>query len=143
MILVDTNVWGRIAQKSDPQHKLATDALGWAIRHNTPAIAAQSLYELWVVATRPLDKNGLGWPPPRAAAWMHACRRTCRFLPDDPRIFDIWSDLVTAHATQGKSAHDARLVASMRLNGIGAILTFNTGDFKRYGIHVIDPAALP
>lgn len=143
MILVDTSVWGRIAVKRDPLHATAMNALRWVIRHDQPAIAAQSLYEFWVVATRPLDANGLGWHPTRVVSWIQACRRSCRFLPDDPRLFDIWAALVEAHATKGKPAHDARLVACMMIHGIPDILTFNPGDFTRYAITVRDPRALP
>jgi predicted nucleic acid-binding protein len=142
MILVDTSIWGRIAVKRDPLHATAVNALQWIIRHDRPAIAAQSLYEFWGVATRPLDKNGLGWQPARAASWIRACRRSCLFLPDDPRLFDVWSALVESHATKGKPAHDARLVASMMLHGIHDILTFNPGDFTRYAITVRDPLKL-
>jgi predicted nucleic acid-binding protein len=40
----------------------------------------------------------------------------------------------------GKSAHDARLVASMRAHGLTAILTFDRTGFSRYpGIEVIHP----
>lgn len=143
MILVDTSVWGRIAVKRDPLHTVAMNALQWAIRHDQPAVAAQSLYEFWVVATRPLESNGLGWQPSRAAAWIQACQRSCLFLPDDPQLFEVWAALVLTHATKGKPAHDARLVASMKIHGIHDILTFNSDDFTRYPITVIDPRSIP
>lgn len=48
------------------------------------------------------------------------------------------------HGVRGKPAHDARLVAAMRLHGITRILTFNVGDYARYAPDVvaIDPATL-
>ena len=143
MILVDTSIWGRVAVKLDPLHEPAIKALQWVIRHDQPAVAAQSLYEFWVVATRPIKQNGLGWLPLRAASWVQACRRSCKFLPDDPRLFDVWATLVATHATKGKPAHDARLVAYMNVYAISSILTFNTGDFTRYGITVLDPQTMP
>jgi predicted nucleic acid-binding protein len=143
MILVDTSIWGRIAVKSDPLHVPAMNALKWAIRHDQPVVAAQSLYEFWVVATRPLKMNGLEWAPSRVTRWIHACRRTCRFLADDPRLFGEWLNLVDNHATRGKPAHDARLVAYMQIYGARRILTFNVGDFARYGINVLDPRSMP
>jgi predicted nucleic acid-binding protein len=32
----------------------------------------------------------------------------------------------------GKQAHDARIVAAMKVHGVTHLLTFNTDDFKRY-----------
>jgi predicted nucleic acid-binding protein len=40
----------------------------------------------------------------------------------------------------GTKVHDARLVAAMNVHGIERILTFNTGDFARYGIEVLLPS---
>jgi len=116
--------------------------LDWAFANDNPAVAAQSLYEFWVVATRPINQNGFGWTPDRAAAWIHVCQRTYHFLPEDPKVFDEWMSLVSRHDTKGKPAHDARLAACMNVNGIGKILTFNARDFARYGITVVDPRNL-
>jgi predicted nucleic acid-binding protein len=33
---------------------------------------------------------------------------------------------------KGIGVHDARLVASMMVHGVNNLLTFDTGDFKRY-----------
>jgi predicted nucleic acid-binding protein len=43
----------------------------------------------------------------------------------------------------GGQVYDARLVAAMIMHGVRRILTFNTGDFARYGIEVIHPSAVP
>ena len=140
MILVDTSIWGRLAYKSDPLHAIAKNALQQAIRTNTgTAIAAQSLYELWVVATRPVANNGLGWSPSRITNWITMLQRNYLFLPEDPAIFEIWKQTPSLHATSGKSAHDARLVAAMQFHGVDTILTFNAKDFVRYGVKIIDP----
>jgi predicted nucleic acid-binding protein len=40
----------------------------------------------------------------------------------------------------GRKAHDARIVAAMRVYGLSHLVTFNTDDFKRYaGITVVHP----
>jgi predicted nucleic acid-binding protein len=50
---------------------------------------------------------------------------------------------VAGYSVVGRSTHDARLVATMKLQGITHILTFNVGDFTRYkGIVVVDPATV-
>jgi predicted nucleic acid-binding protein len=42
----------------------------------------------------------------------------------------------------GSKVHDAKLVATMKVHGIGRILTFDTEDFARYDIEAIHPASL-
>ena len=142
MILVDTSILGRIADENDPLYEVADIGLDWVLKNGSPAVAAQSIYEFWVMATRPIAQNGLGFTPDRACAWIHDCLRTYHFLPEDPRIFDVWMSLVSRHATKGKPAHDARLVACMKVHNIQSILTFNTNDFTRYGVTVVDPRNL-
>jgi predicted nucleic acid-binding protein len=53
-------------------------------------------------------------------------------LPDSMETFRIWRRLVVEHQVRGAKVHDARLAALMQAHGIKQILTFNTGDFKRF-----------
>jgi predicted nucleic acid-binding protein len=39
----------------------------------------------------------------------------------------------------GKQVHDARLAAFLNTHGITHLLTFNTNDFKNYGITAVSP----
>jgi predicted nucleic acid-binding protein len=62
-------------------------------------------------------------------------------LPDTPAIYPVWESLVIQYRVSGKPAHDARLVAAMRVHGLAAILTFDRAGFSRYaGIEVVHPA---
>jgi predicted nucleic acid-binding protein len=62
-------------------------------------------------------------------------------LPDTPEVYYEWRRLVRSHATSGKSAHDARLIAAMKVHGIANLLTFNGGDFKRYrDVQILHPS---
>jgi predicted nucleic acid-binding protein len=144
-VLLDTNILGRMVEVGHAQHRLtldATDAL-WR-RGDVLCLVPQVLYELWVVATRPLTANGLGFTPNQAAAELARLQGLFPLLPDTPAIFPEWQRLVVAHQVSGKVAHDARLVAAMTVHGVTAILTFNTQDFARYpGITALDPSAVP
>jgi predicted nucleic acid-binding protein len=60
-------------------------------------------------------------------------------LLETPAVFVEWLRLVSVHAVLGKQAHDARLVALMNVHGVPNLLTFNAGDFKRYGIVAVSP----
>jgi hypothetical protein len=46
------------------------------------------------------------------------------------------------HGVIGAKVHDARLGAAMTVHGVRRLLTFNTGDFARYGIEVVQPSAV-
>ena len=61
-------------------------------------------------------------------------------LPETPSIYAVWESLVIQHQVYGKPAHDACLVAAMRVHGLVAILTFDKAGLSRYpGIEVVDP----
>src|SRR3712207_3746285 len=68
-VLIDTNILGRIVEVGHAQHRVASDAAD-ALRRagDTLCLVPQVLYEFWVVATRPIAANGLGFPPAQADA---------------------------------------------------------------------------
>jgi predicted nucleic acid-binding protein len=103
----------------------------------------QSLYEFWVVCTRPTAANGLGKSVAEATADLAKLKGLFPLLHDTPALYPAWEQLVTATAVVGKKAHDARLVAAMRVHGLTHLLTFNDQDFRRFGgITVLTPAAV-
>ncbi|MEW6251327.1 MAG: hypothetical protein AB1716_11815 [Planctomycetota bacterium] len=62
-------------------------------------------------------------------------------IPDPSDLVDRWLGLCTDLGIRGRSAHDARLVAWMRGNGITHLLTLEAG-FARYpGIACIAPSS--
>ena len=140
-ILLDTNVLGRLAHPADPLHATALDAVSIARRRGyRPAIVPQVLYEFWVVATRPVDQNGLGMSTVEAETDLAKSVQMFDLFRDERAIFDHWHALVVHHEVKGKLAHDARLVAAMRRHGIQHLLTFNDGDFSRFqGVTVVNP----
>lgn len=105
-------------------------------------LAPQNIVELWVVATRPKEVNGLGLTPSRAALYMARIMRTFPVLLETPVIHREWQRLVVTHRVFGKKAHDTRLVAAMLVNGVEEIVTFNGDDFRRYSgikvLHLLD-----
>lgn len=62
-ILADANLLLRSAQPEHPQHEVARNALSQLHSHGHElVIVPQVIYEFWVVATRPVEVNGLGFP---------------------------------------------------------------------------------
>ena len=143
-ILLDTNVLGRLANPHDPLHQTTLEALIVARNRGfRPAIVPQVIYEFWVVATRPVEQNGLGMSIVEADNDVARCMTIFEFFRDERAVFGHWHKLVVDHEVGGKQAHDARLVAAMQRHGIEYLLTYNDGDFKRYaGIQVVSPKAM-
>lgn len=131
----------RLFDAAAPEHDLARRAVRLLERKgNAPAIALQVLVEAWVVATRPVERNGLGWPTEAATALVAAARSRFVLLVDDETTAEHWQRIVADGAIRGKRAHDARIIASMRTHGIERILTFNTKDFEGIEeIVILDP----
>jgi predicted nucleic acid-binding protein len=67
--------------------------------------------------------------------------RFIRRLVETPQVYLEWMHLVRAHEVRRKSAHDARLVAIMKVHQVENLLTFNTDDFTRFShLTVLNPA---
>lgn len=140
-MLVDTSVLLRTLQPAHPQLETVRAAIkSLTAQRRDLHIVPQNLVELWVVATRPLEYNGLGLTPRATAGELTRIKNMFALLPEVPAMYSIWERLVVRYQVSGKPAHDARLVAAMEAHGLTAILTFDKSGFSRYsGIEVVDP----
>lgn len=80
----------------------------------------------------PRDQNGLGMSAPEVEAQCAQFEGLFSLMPDAPAIYGEWKSLVSRHAVMAKKAHDARIVASMKVHNVSHLLTFNVDDFKRF-----------
>ena len=148
MILLDTNVLGRLTDSQDPQFAIARRAVYALIsRSEQLVIVPQNLYEFWSVATRqpgspPSGQNGLGMTIDQATLWLNFFQRRFTLLVDMEDLLQRWHQLVGTHAISGFRSHDARLVATMQCYGIRNLLTFNGRHFGGFGITIIDPDSI-
>ena len=135
-ILVDTNVLLRVAEPTSAEHRECTDAMNVLIGSRRgemePVFCAQVSIEFWVVATRPVNVNGLGMDAVEAAATLDGFEGMMRCLPEPVDAQVRWRDVIDRYGAMGKTAHDARLIAVMLANGVDRILTLNAADFRRY-----------
>lgn len=140
--LVDTNILTRLAEPGHPMHPPARDAVKLlAARGRKLHIVPQNLYEFWVVCTRPVAVNGMGRTAAEAVAELANLRALFLWLDETPAVFTAWEQLVATTPVVGKNAHDARLVAAMKVHGLTHLLTFNAQDFRQYpGITAVTPA---
>ena len=129
--LLDTNVVLRFSNPSDSQHYLATEAVATLLLQGSECyLTAQVLIELWVVATRPANVNGLGWSVEQTHGVIEQLLNRFPMADETSQIFPSWFALVTDNQIKGKRTHDARIVAVMLTSGISHILTLNPNDFS-------------
>ncbi len=143
--LVDTNVILRLVDAGHIHHAPARAAVEELQKDHQLRATGQNFIEFWNVATRPADKNGLGWQPAKADQVLGTVEQLFPLLPDSPAIYPQWRQLVVEFGVSGVKAHDARLAAAMKVNDVTHILTFNKKDFIRYGkagIVPVDPVGL-
>jgi predicted nucleic acid-binding protein len=143
-VLVDTNILLRSAQ---PNHLLchqATHAVSKLLRQNESVFfCPQNIAEFWNVATRPAERNGLGFSHEEALREINSIEESLSLLPEVPAIYTAWKRIVHDYKVQGVKVYDARLVAVMSVYAVESILSFNSADFNRYDfVTALHPASL-
>jgi predicted nucleic acid-binding protein len=140
-VLVDTNVLLRRTQPANDKHASAVESVAQLLASGEAVcITPQVVAEFWNVITHPILNNGLGFAAAAAHAEVDKPERVLSLLPDVPALYGEWKRLVVQYGVLGVKVHDARLVAAMNIHGVPRILTFNAGDFARYGIEVLEPS---
>ena len=139
--LLDTNILLRMCDGTASSHFLAGQATAKLLQQEHQVyITSQNLIEFWVVATRPLQVNGLGWNIAKTNFEIEQILAQFPLLEDNRAIFSNWLNIVNTNQIKGKRVHDARLGAVMITHGITHLLTFNPKDFNRItGITIVHP----
>ena len=139
-VLLDTNIIIRAAQPNQPTWRDIHHALTTLVAYGCNLfVVPQNVYEFWVIATRPQAQNGFGLTPVDAKELIDETLGKFTLLRDERGIFNLWIALVEQHQVQGKSAHDARLVAAMQRHSLGNLLTWNKNDFLRFPVTTLTP----
>lgn len=132
MILLDTNILLRSKQRNSPYFIEVSEKLLSLVEQDELIIAPQTVYEFYVVATRPVDVNGFGLSTDEAITEVDNLIDTYQLLLETEETFQRWQELVQEFKVEGKAAHDARLVAFMQQHQINKLYTLNQSDFTRY-----------
>jgi len=141
-ILLDSNVLLRWADSGAPEHAQCTEAVTrLAETSNVVYICAQVIIESYVVASRPVEVNGLGFTLAEARQFLDDMEQSFPCLPEPSDIAKRWRNLAMRYPIIGRQAHDARIATLMLAQGVTRILTLNGADFVRYqGITAIAPS---
>lgn len=143
-VLIDSNILVRSVERASPLLYTARQAVKSLVRQQHElCIAPQNVAEFWNACTRPTTGNGLGYSVALTDRLASRIEALFTVLPETLDAFRAWRQLVKTYAVQGAKVHDARLVAIMQAHSVSHILTFNVGDFSRYGnITILEPASL-
>lgn len=133
MILLDTNILTCIKQTAHPDYAKVTKRLiDYVTADEELVICPQVLYEFYVVATRPVNANGLDLSSEEAVKEVQQFQQAYSFVDDPAELFHGWRGLVKKYGTKGLPAYDTKIVAFMQAQRIKQIYTLNPTDFKRY-----------
>ena len=132
-LFVDTNVLLTATDESRPLHSEAARLLtGSVLQCLSLAASGQVMREYLVVATRPVDANGLGLGIEDAAANVNEFLRSLSMYSETAEVSSRLRQLALAHGIRGKRLHDANIVATMEELGIRTLVTQNAGDFAPF-----------
>jgi predicted nucleic acid-binding protein len=136
-VMLDTNVLLAATDEGRAEHRDALTVVNdWAARRTDLCTSGQILREYLAVATRPAGENGLGLSLPEALGNVRAIRERTTLLAEDAKVADRLLGLLADVECRGKQVHDANLVATMLVHGIGTIVTVNVRDFAQFTGHV-------
>ena len=144
-MFIDTNVLVAVRFVTAPAHPIARAGLNRAGKSTeTLYISRQIVREYLATVTRP---QSWAAPLPMADALEDVTRLTSSFalLEDGPRVMDMLTTLCREVPVAGRQIHDGNIVATMMAYGERRLLTFNRGDFRRYGerIELVDMETAP
>ena len=132
-VMLDTNVLLAATDEGRAEHRDALTILNrWPAGDTTLCTSGQVLREYLAVATRPAEKNGLGLKLPDALGNVHAIRERTTLLAEDSKVADRLLGLLADVECGGKQVHDANVVATMLVHGVGTVVTMNLDDFARF-----------
>ncbi|MBD2578604.1 PIN domain-containing protein [Oscillatoria sp. FACHB-1406] len=128
--LLDTNILLRAYDLSSSSSEVAVKAISLLLEQGDECVlTAQVLIEFWVVATRPVEVNGLGWNTAKTQDVVEMLLQQFPLLEESDRVFLNWLALVKTGNIIGKRTHDVRLIAVMLSHQVSHLLTFNPSDF--------------
>ncbi len=132
-LFVDTNVLLSATDRSRRSHAAARSVIeragsaGWHLY-----ISGQVVREYLVVATRPMDANGLGLRVGEALANVDQLLARMTMLEENEAVGRELRALVASLHLTGKRMHDAGIAATMIAHAVDHLVTDNLGDFGMF-----------
>lgn len=130
---VDTNVLLAGTDESRSYHAGALAFLESGVAGEQRLFASGQIFrEYLVVATRPVEANGLGLTSAAALANIREFQSCVQRLDENTDVAERLLRLAGTHCLTGKRIHDANIVATMEAHGLARIRTNNPDDFAPF-----------
>ncbi|MYE11266.1 MAG: type II toxin-antitoxin system VapC family toxin [Gammaproteobacteria bacterium] len=132
-LFIDTNVLLTATDESRPNHEMARRLITESDDNGLHlAVSGQVLREYMMVATRPIDVNGMGLEPRDAIGNVEAFLRFVGLYDETEAAAGRLRRFGLKHGLRGKRFHDANIVATMTVHGIRTLITDNVRDFAAF-----------
>ena len=134
ILFADTNVFLSATDRSRRHHAEARELLQAAGKGKVVlAVSGQIIREYLVVATRPVEVNGLGLAVEDALKNIAVFTRPpFLFCEESERVSAAFGISWQTQRLTGKRVHDGNIVATMLAEGINRLITENAGDFASF-----------
>ena len=131
-VMVDTNV---LLEASDQARRLHVQSLTLfqnSLRDGVDLfLCTQVIREYLVVATRPIENNGLGMTLAIAIENIRQFRRRSSCVAETQQAGELFLEWAARFGTSGKKLHDLQILATASTAGIDILLTANQQDFPK------------
>lgn len=131
-VLVDTNV---LLEATDEGRRLHVQALNLFRNASDDGVdlflGTQVLREYLVVATRPIENNGLGMTTHVALDNIKRFRKRSSLVAETLQAGELFMEWVAKYGTRGKKLHDLQILATASVAGMHALITANEKDYPK------------
>jgi len=132
-VFVDTNVLVYASQAASQFFDQATAALARLEDAGDELCVSRQVFREYLAAVTRPQADMAAVPAAMAVASIRRLLEIYPVLEEGPAVTEQLLELVEHIPTGGRQVHDANLVAIMLVHGIKRLLTFNAGDFRRFG----------
>lgn len=132
LALVDTNV---LLEATDEGRRLHSRALG--LFRSAPGdgvdlfLGTQIIREYLVVATRPVELNGLGMTTDRALDNIKRFQQRASLIAETLQAGELFLKWAEKYRIRGKRLHDLQILATASVAGMHALITANERDYPK------------
>ena len=129
-VLVDTNVLLEATDESRRFHVQAQNLFRHASRDGIDLfLGTQVLREYLVVATRPLENNGLGMTTELALENIKRFQKRVSLVAETLQAAETFVEWAGQYRIRGKKLHDLQILATAFVGGLNGLITANEKDY--------------
>jgi predicted nucleic acid-binding protein len=138
-IFVDTNVLIYSTNASSPWQSIAAKALEKARIHKIELVLSYQILREYLASATRISVIGTEVTLQEIVENVRMFQAQFTLLEEKASGLAKLIDLIQEIPTAGKQIHDANIVATMLVNGVDFLLTYNKDDFKRFSqkIHLV------